>query len=192
MEVKDILKLAIVFLDKKELLEDEIFLDSVPQDYISNAKRENDINQLLLCFNLIYSEIARDYMPLLFSEEIVFDDDKFAYNALQKVLLDVYSLKNLNGRNVKYKMYPTHLYAKTKKAIIEYSYEPDQMSFDDEIANFGGRIPARVFAYGVAMEYAFLSSLSTEALIWEQRYKEALLALCRKKSQIVLPARRWI
>lgn len=192
MEVKDILKLAIVFLDKKELLEDEKFLATLPEGYVSNEKREQDINQLLLCFNLIYNEIARDYMPLLQKEEIEFSDDKFSYNALQKVLLDVFSLKNLNGRNVKYKMYPTYLYAKTKKAVIEYSYEPENLEIDDEIENFGGRIPARVFGYGVAMEYSFLASQSTEALIWEQRYKESLLAISRKKSEIVLPSRRWI
>ena len=192
MEVKDILKLAIVFLDKKELLEDETFLTTLPEDYVSSEKRQQEINHLLLCFNLVYNEIARDYMPLLQKEEIEFVDDKFSYNSLQKVLLDVVSLKNLNHKNLKYKMYPTYLYAKAQKAIIEYFYEPDNLEVDDEIENFGGRIPARVFAYGVAMEYSFLSSQSTEALIWEQRYKESLLVISRKKSEIVLPSRRWI
>lgn len=191
MEVKDILKLAIIFLDKKELFEDEIFLETLPTGYASSEKRKQDINQLLLCFNLIYNEIARDYMPLLQKEEIEFINDKFNYSDLEKVLLDVVSLKS-NGRNVKFKMYPTYFCAKTKKAIIEYSYEPDNLGINDQIENFGGRIPARVFAYGFAMEYSFLSSQSTEALIWEQRYKESLLANTRKKSEIVLPSRRWI
>lgn len=192
MEVKDILKLAIVFLDRKELLNDEVFLTTLPEDYASSAQRSGEIQNLLLCFNLIYNEIARDYMPFLQKEEIEFVDDKFAYSDLKKVLLDVFSLKTQNGRNIRYKMYPTYIYAKAKRAVIEYSYEPENLNISDEIENFSSRIPARVFAYGVAMEFAFLSSLSTEALIWEQRYKESLMEISRKKSEIVLPSRRWI
>lgn len=192
MEVKDILKLAIIFLDKKELLDDEIFLTTLPENYISSEERTKQIEQLLLCFNLIYNEIARDYMPLMQKEEIEFVDDKFEYSNLQKVLLDVISLKTINGRNIKYKMYPSFISAKATQTVIEYAYEPDTLTIIDEIANFGGRIPARVFAYGIAMEYSFLSSQSTEALIWEQRYKEALLVIMRKKSEIKLPFRRWI
>lgn len=192
MLVKEILKLSAIFLDKKDVLEDEIFLDELPQGYISNAERQKDIETLLLCFNLIYNEIARDYLPLYFVENVTFNDFKFEYCALQKTLLDIFSLKSNSGKNIKFKMYPTYIFAKAKDAVIEYSYEPSSLSYDDEIENFSSRIPARVFAYGVAMEYAFLKSLSTEALIWEQRYKQSLLDISRKKSSVILPARRWI
>ena len=192
MEVKNILKLAIVFLDKKDLLEDEVFLGEVPETYTSSQSRTEEIESLLLCLNLVYNEIARDYLPLFSKEEIVFEQDKFLYANLSKVLLDVHSLKNENGKTIKFKMYPSFLEAKAKKAIIEYSYEPDELEINSLIENFSSRIPARVFAYGVAMEYSFLNSLSTEALIWESRYKDALINIARKKAQVILPARRWI
>lgn len=192
MVVKDILRLAIIFLDKKELLEDAVFLSALPEGYTDDPQRQKQLEQLLLCFNLTYNELARDYLPLFFKEQIAFEEGRFDYTGLSKVLLDIHSLTTLHGRNIKYKMFPTYIEASVDKALIEYSYEPDELGFEDEIENFSSRIPARVFAYGVAMEFAFLCSQSTEALIWESRYKDALLLIKRKKSEVVLPSRRWI
>lgn len=192
MEVKSILKLACVFLDRKDLLADEIFLDVTPPEYVASESREESLKNLLLCFNLIVCEVARDYLPLLHTEKIVFQEDKFAYSDLQKVILDVFSLTNASGKKIRYKLFPTFINASVNQAEITYSYEPQNFEFYDEITSFAGRIPARVLAYGVAMEFCFLSSLSTEALIWEERYKTSLLAIMRKKSGINLPSRRWI
>lgn len=192
MEVKSILKLACVFLDRRDLLLDEIFLDEIPQDYVADDDRHDTITQLLLCLNLTIGEITRDYIPLYHCQRIVFEEDKFEYAKLEKVILDVFKLTNKNGRKIKYKMFPTYLSASVSEAELTYSYEPENFSFEDQIDWFGSRVPMRVLAYGVAMEFCFLSSLSTEALIWEERFKTSLLAIVRKKSGITLPSRRWI
>lgn len=192
MVVKDVLRLVAIFLNKKELLEDEVFLTAVPDYYTPNQQRQDQIEQLLLCLNLVCNELARDYLPLLTQEQIEFQNGKFEYTKLSKVLLDVFGLTTLSGKSVKYKTFPTFIQAPVDKAIIQYSYEPQELGIEDKIENFFPSVPMRVLAYGVAMEFCFLNSLSTEALIWESRYKDALLLIKRKKSEIRMPARRWV
>ena len=191
MKVKDILTLAIKLLDKKELLSHSIFLPQPPQE-IEESPLDKEIEDLLFCFNLIYDEIATDFMPLIHTEKIFFENGEFEFKNLEKTMLDIFALTDTNGRKIKFKTYPDKLLCNQKEAVITYSYQPNKLGFEDEIALFQSRVPARVFAYGVAMENCFLNSLSTEALIWENRYKNSLLTLTRKKTEVVLPARRWI
>lgn len=73
MKVKDILTLAIKLLDKKELLSHSIFLPQPPQE-IEESPLDKEIEDLLFCFNLIYDEIATDFMPLIHTEKIFFEN----------------------------------------------------------------------------------------------------------------------
>lgn len=192
MEVKQILELACVFLGKEELLEDEYFLTEVPQDYVPDENRSKKIDFLLKCLNLVYEQVAKDYIPLICEEEIEFENQKFYYKDLSKRIYDVLSLKSKNGRDIRYKLFPTFIYADAKKAVITYSYAPEKLERNSQLDFFDVKVPARVFAYGVAMEFCFIESLSDEATIWEKRFKDAILIAMRKKSIIRMPSRRWI
>lgn len=192
MEVKEILKLAVLFTDQKELLEDEYFLESVPENYLPDEERQEKIKELLQSLNLVFGEITTDYLPLEFKEKVVFNNNKLEFNTLSKTLIKVVALKNSLGKNLKFKLFPTHIEAKTSKAELIYQFEPEELNLTSSINLFGNIVPARVFAFGVAMEYFFLQAQSTEALIWENRYKNALISLLRKKHNITLPSRRWI
>lgn len=70
MDVKEILKTAILFLNREELLEDAFFLQEVGEDYVENPAREKEIERLLQCLNLVYQEVTSEYLPLIFEEEI--------------------------------------------------------------------------------------------------------------------------
>lgn len=192
MEVKEILRLAVLFTDQKELLEDEFFLSVVPEEYQPDTDRQLKIQELLQCLNFVYGEITTDYTPLIFKEKVNFENNKLDFSTLTKTLTSVVSLRNSLGKNIKFKMYPSHLEAQVSKAEISYCYEGEHLELNSKINFYGQKIPARVFAFGVAMEYFFLQAQSTEALIWENRYKNALLGLIRKKHNITLPSRRWI
>ncbi len=192
MDVKEILRLAVLFTDQKELLEDEYFLTTVPEEYEIDEEKQEKIKELLECLNLVYGEITTDYLPLEFKEQVTFSGDKLDFNTLSKTLTNVVGLKNSLGKNLKFKIFPTHIEAKVSKAELSYYFQPEPLELTSSISLFGQRVPARVFAFGVAMEYFFLQAQSTEALIWENRYKNALLGLIRKKHNITLPSRRWI
>lgn len=189
MNIKNVIKTACLFLGKEDL-ENTVALGGQTAESASDIK---ELNMLLRCFNLVYSEIANDYVSLLHTEDITTDNGKIDYSNLSKNLLEVKSLTDQNGYRVNYVLYPGHILTKVDKVIITYSYEPDALkSYEDEILEFSKKVCERTLAYGVAMEYCFISGLYDDAQIWEKRFKDALLVKNRKKSEMRLPKRRWI
>ena len=65
------------------------------------------------------------------------------------------------------------------------------MQLEDEIEFFNG-LSARIYAYGVASEFLLVSGVSSDAEIWEERFKESLFMLSRKHGEHLLPKRRWL
>ncbi len=187
MKVKDIIELSVMFLDKEDLLSYAPFgsINEIPE------LENKEIEHLKKCFNLIYNEIATAYLPLLKTEEVVFVDNILPYTKLSKNIAEVRKLFS-NGKNVSYTLEEDGLHAEDKKAKITYSYTPDDLNFEDEVFMFGGKLPERVFAYGIAMEFCLISGLYDDAEVWETRFYSGLKEVCSKKSEIRLPSRRWI
>lgn len=150
------------------------------------------IVKLLKCLNLVYQDLTRDYLPLETVEDIVFTDGKFEYKNLSLVVRDIIKIEDEYGFGHSFKCFPTFVQADVTKAKITYTYEPEDLVLFDEINAFAGKLSERILAYGVAMEYFFLSSLSDEAAVWENRYISSLENALRKKSNIIMPKRRWI
>ena len=71
---------------------------------------------------------------------------------------------------------------------IIYKTFPTELTLSQ---SFSSTIPERVYAYGVAREYYFNQTLFDDAEIWEERFKNSLQILTRKKSEIKMPKRRW-
>ena len=186
MKVKDILELAIIFLDKEELLDFSPFGETAVVPELEGK----EIGYLKRCFNLVYNEVATGYLPILTTEEVKFENNILSYDSLSKSLFEIKKLEN-DGKNIKYSLLDTGIYAKTDRAIITYSYVPTEMDFSDDVFLFGGKLPARVLAYGVAMEYSLILGLHDDAELWESRYKNGLKLACSKKSEIRLPSRGW-
>ena len=189
MEIKNILKLTCLFLGK-ENLENITELDG---SETSTSAQQKELNFLLRCLNLTYSEIASDYIPLLKTEKVLTTDGKIVFSNLSKNLCEVKSLKDENGFKVNYKLYPDYILADGKNFEITYSYLPEALSsISSTLENFSKKVSEKILAYGTAMEYCFISGLYDDAQIWEKRFKDAILVRSGKKTEIKLPKRRWI
>ena len=185
MTVKEILKLAIIFLGYDEVLDTNIF-DGETQPSEDNEKL---ISVLERCLNLTIEEIATDYIPIIKTKEVIFKNGKVALNEINENLMEVISVKR-NG-NVEFYEDNEFLYANIDRADVIFRKYPEKLKITDDCDEFLRKLPARVIAYGVAMEYSFITTLSDEATIWEKRYKDGLLVLSRKNSERKLPRWRW-
>lgn len=165
---------------------------SADSDTTDSEEVISKIVKLLKCLNLVYQDLTRDYLPLETMEEITFTDGKFEYKNLSLVVRDIIKIEDKYGFGHSFKCFPTFVQADVTKAKITYTYEPEDLVLFDEINAFAGKLSERILAYGVAMEYFFLSSLSDEAAVWENRYISSLENALRKKSNIIMPKRRWI
>ena len=215
MQVNEIIKLSAIFAGEEEVANLSIFNvqaimepEEIPEISGDTEQGEgetsgedvvqddevllNKAKTFLQCLNLVLEDIARDYMPLLCEEEIVFSNKKFEYANLSKVIGDIIKLQATNGLAVKFKCFPTFIKADVKKAVLTYSYLPEKVDFNGIFNDFSSKLTERIIAYGVAMEYLFLNSLSDEAAVWENRFLNSLESALRKKHNISLPKRRWI
>lgn len=188
MTVKNIIKNACVFLSKDELLN----LTDLGGENQATDEQTKDLNHLVRCLNLVYNEIATDYIPLLNKETFLPDNGRIYFEDFSKKLLEIYRIEDKFGYKTNYKLYPNFLETIDGEVKITYSFEPEAIvSLDSVIESFSEKITERVIAYGVAMEYSFICGLHDDAAIWEKRFKDGILIAARKKSEIRLPARRW-
>ena len=189
MTTKQILEYACLFLGKEELLNSAYFINEGEQLTEENTK---DLNLLKRCLDLVISEIASDYMPIIKSKEIEFENFACQISSIDNSIQEIISIKSKTGKNLFYKIVDNKIICKTNLADVEYKVYPSKSELNGDCENFGGRIPDRVIAYGVCMEYCLVSLLFDDAQIWENRYKSSLLINSRKKSEMKLKKRRFI
>lgn len=186
MKVKEIIAYACGFIGEKEIAEK--LNQSGTVSY--SDKEQEKVNTLLRCFNFVNEEIASDYLPYLTTEEIDVKNSILNFSDLSKTLISVYAIKGSFGCNVRFREFPEYVEILGKAKSITYSFLPDKKDLEDEFVFFNG-LSARIFAYGIASEYFLVDGLSEDAEIWEERFKESLFVLSRKKSEIKLPKRKW-
>lgn len=184
MEIVNIIKSACVFLQKDELLD----LTELGGSTTSTTAQKKELSMILRCLNLVYNEIASDYIPLIKTEIKIPNNGEILFSTLSEKILDVKRIEDKYGLRVDYKLYPNRILTIDGEVEITYSYEPDELaSFSSNMESFSEKLTERVVAYGVAMEYSFISGLHDDASIWETRFKDGLLIAVRKKSEMRLP-----
>jgi hypothetical protein len=188
MEIINILKNACVFLQKDELLE----TTELGGAESSTTSQQKELSLLLRCLNLVYNQVATDYIPLIKTERFLPSSGEVLFTSFYKKVLDIRKIVDKDGIKASYKLYPDRISTIDEEISVTYSYEPDELTgLESIMESFSEKLTERVMAYGVAMEYSFISGLHDDASIWEKRFKDGLLIASRKKSEIRLPARRW-
>lgn len=209
MKVKDVISLACVFLNKQELLETSLFVaedaSNSPISEVSTTQTESEtqtvasptdeerkeIDLLVRCLNLVVGEICCDYIPLVEREVVEVENGKFEFSNLNKIAMEILAIRNEAGDKIRCKLNPSFVALPNGKYEIEYSFVPAALTLDDDMPSFYCRVPDRVFAYGVAMEYSLLSSLYDEMDIWQTRFRDGLEIATQKHSEKRLPRRGW-
>ena len=187
MTVKDIIKLVCEFVGEKEILSK---LNST--EAVSYTDREQEkLDLMVQCFNLVNQEIASDFLTFLTKEEIDVKNSILNFSELEKTVVNVYEVKNRFGTSLRFKLFPNCLEINGHAKSIVYSYLPDDKVLTDNVEMLNG-LSARVYPYGVASEFLLIDGLSEDAEIWEERFKESLFVLSRKRGEHVLPRRSWI
>ncbi|MBE7076138.1 MAG: hypothetical protein E7375_03650 [Clostridiales bacterium] len=184
MTVKDILKLTCEFVGEREILSKLITSSSLTE------REQEKLNIMTNCFNLINQEIASDYLPFLTKEEIVVEKSTIDFLDLSKRVVNVYEIRDKFGKNLRFRNFSNYIEVFGKAKTIVYSYLPNNFAVEDEVEMYNG-LSARVYAYGVASEYLLVDGLSEDAAIWENRFKDSLFVLSRKRGEHLMPKRRW-
>ena len=181
MTVKEIIITACDIMQENDLAE-KILKSSELTDDESALK-----NELLRCLNFVQNEIATEFIPLVKVEKIKSENKEFLLSTLSEKIAYIISLKDEEGSSVKYKIAGNKLIF-DGRAVISYCYCPKKVQIDDECEIM---LPERVIATGVLREYYLLQGMSSEASVFEERFKNSLLNFSRKRSEKIMPKRNW-
>ena len=185
MKVKDIVKLVCEFIKEEELL-----AKLNTEDPVYTTKEQRKLDLLTKCFNLVNQEIASDYLPYM-TEENVDAQNILSFSDLSEDVINIYQVKNRFGLNMRFKNYANYIeFSGTAKKVV-YSFLPEDLELGDNISFYCG-LSARVFAYGIASEFLLLQGLSADAELWDERFKESLFVLSRRRGEHRLPKRKFL
>ncbi|MGN1222649.1 MAG: hypothetical protein ACI4T1_00770 [Christensenellales bacterium] len=197
MKLREIIKLSSDLLNLEDVLNGEKIYDETydvldDETLVSEGTLEDrTISLLVKCFNLVYSEIATDYLQLITFEDIEVEDEKFFLSNLENKFYKLIKVENEFGISVPFKVYDDILYLNNGKYKIYYAYIPSQVSLNSEVNNFNGKLSVRLFAFGLSKEYCFISGLYNDASLFKTRFEEGLFLASKEKKNIIMPGRRW-
>lgn len=185
MTVKDVIKLVCDFVGEKDIVAK---MDK--ESPLSDAEQQK-VDLMTRCFNLVVQEIACDYFPFLTKESIDVQNSVLNFSNLSKKVVHIYEIKNRFGMSLRFRLFPNHVEIYGNAKSVVYSFMPDELSLNSTLDLPCG-LTERVIAYGVTSEYLLIDGLGDDAEIWENRYKESLFILSRKRGEHILPRRRWL
>lgn len=188
MTAKEIIKNVCIYLGKEEILDSELF--EADGEKIS-TQMQKDLDKMLKCINDITEELATEYLPITKSKIVDLSDGTINLYDIDEYIFEILSVKTLTGRILRYVISNGKMICLASRVEITYKVYPQEITFESEAENFGGKLSPRVIAYGVASEYCFLEMLYDDATLWESRYKNALLNIQRKKGELKLKKRGW-
>lgn len=179
MTLKEVMKVAVMKLG----LEKDVELDDI------NACGDT-VNKLILAVNNTVTELAVCYFPLLRTEKISVKNGRFGYGELERRIVKALSLKK-DGRIAKYKAYPSYIAADDGEYEIEYSYLPEEQSFEGTL-ECDVRVNKDVVALGAISEYALMVGEYEKGNIYDEKYKEALKNISVSNREIRMKRRAWL
>lgn len=185
MEVKEVLVLAAANLGRDDLVA------AIEQ---TTGDPTAEVQSLLHCYNLVENELALDYLPLNYEEEVNLTEGEVPFSALSFAPI---MIQEVLARNepVVFVVRPDGLVPQVKNVNepvrVKYAYSPKEKKLDEQGA-YSGRVSARLISYGVAREFCLIHMLYEEAKMWEGRFYEAIRAAHIIRRRLKMRARRWI
>lgn len=183
MLVKDIIKLSCELLDMREVAL------KLENNEVLTEEENTEINELVKCFNLVREEIATEVLPIVKIDSVKTENLKVDFNKLASYPVSIIAVKDIYGRTVRHRVMEGYLIAFANEVEIWYSIKPEVLTLDSE---FSSTLPERVYAYGVAREQYIKKSLYKDAEVWENRFKNSLEILEKRKTGVTIPRRRWL
>ncbi|HEY8390162.1 MAG TPA: hypothetical protein VIL26_04335 [Clostridia bacterium] len=157
-----------------------------------DEQAQKDLDLIKKCINLTLNEIASDYIPLNYVQDVLVADGKIPYTALNKTALKIKSIKDDKGKDCFFKVYPSYIYTDCEgNCEIEYCYIPAQVEELDQVIENDPKVTSRLIAYGAAREYCLVMSMYEEAQSFDSRYKQTLQNIASQNTVLKIPKRLW-
>lgn len=184
MKVRDIIASALILLGRAELA------SALSANNVAEEENET-VNTLLYCFNAIENELARNYIPLVYRENLYSENNRFFYAGFLKSPVRIKKIL-CDGKAVDFKIYPTFVYVCAETIDVEYEYAPRRKKIDDN-SDFGDNVGTDIIAAGIAEEYSYINGEAELGDIWKARYRDLIDNIQHTLPECAhIPPRRWV
>lgn len=186
MTVKEVICAALRLVGRDDAAE------AIADGKTLSAEQTRIKGAFLAYFNSVVDELARAYFPPETQTDVQFADGKKAIVSLperavriKKVLFD--------GEPVEWSIYSGYLYAEVPNATVVYEYAPAASAESSTFFYPEYAVGERLVECGMAAEHYLVLGCAEESALWEEKYREEIEALSRRRTpRAKIPPRRWV
>lgn len=186
MLVKDIIKNSATLIGR-----DDVVKRVEGKDYTMAEFTTNTVDTMVRLLNLVVSELAGSFVPLITTEWLNVTDGKVLYSDLSYRVKEVLKAFDVNGVDRLIAVENTFLRAQGDMVEVEYSYFPNEFTLNDQIGYQEKDVPLRVLCYGLLAEYSISQGCFKDAVMWHDRYADELMQICKPKNANI-KRRNWL
>lgn len=152
--------------------------------------KDDEIKKLFFMMNHVLSEVS-EICRIKTSEKVAIIDGKIEYKQLSKKLYKTINV-TISGSPIAFKEGYNHIKTdiKSGECMVDYYIRLSADGLDEEV-ELPQSIDSSVITLGIASEYNMSRFLVNEALVYEQKYKEALARATFQPKRVIIKTSRW-
>ncbi len=151
---------------------------------------DSEVEKILSCYSLLVGELCDEIEPLVSFQELESDDGNFYYENFEFRPTKILKVEE-NGVNKKFQNLLTHLKTDAKKITVTYERAPKKPTALEDECEFSNVFSLRVLGSGLVAEYFLTIGLFDEAIVWRNRFEDAIKTYSIKKKRKILKQRAW-
>lgn len=186
MKIKEVAIAVCTYLNKTEISD---FLSGKTSQPSADVLTQVDIITRLS--NLVINELACSYVPMKTRERVNVFNGKVLISSLTKRALKILSVIDETGAQKIFTCDGENILTYGDNVEVEYSYLPENYGLDDTIGYGDKDIPLSVLSFGVCAEYCLTEWRFEEAVMWRERYSDALKSFTLPISKTI-KGRAWL
>ncbi len=184
MTIKDIIIASATAIGREDIVE-----------YL-NEKNDSEelakvVDKMTRLANLVINELACSFIPMVTSERLKAENGRVYYTSLKNNPLQILAVINDNGGNSLGEIFSHFITVKDEYVTVEYSCFPPEYELNDEIDYRENQISKRALSYGLSAEFAISEGCFKDAVLWHDRYADAVYSSCKLKNAQI-KKRAWV
>lgn len=149
------------------------------------------VNLLTGLLNLVISELAGTFIPMIKQESVQTSDGKIFYADLSERAVKIIGVYNQNGNDIDFVKTAEFIKVNPGTVIVDYEYIPPNYGIDDTIGYTEKEVTSSVLSFGLSAEYAISLGDFDQAVMWHKRYVDAISEL-RKIKNVKIKNRSFV
>lgn len=179
MKVEEVINAALAYLGENDY------------DAGKDKAQDDKIKLLERCVNIMLTEIAQEYLPLVDEFEVVAENNKFSYEQIPRRVSRIVSVKDKDGNKISFRQRSFSCNVDVNGRLkIAYRYLPSQVKIGED-CDVDPAVSEKTLALGVCAEYSMISGMYEQSEGFAERFREDMRSCVRPSRSVTIKSRGW-